>query len=274
MTPEQIAAIAQSKPSFGADVRAPSAGAFGVCGTPLEAWQRSAALSAVASVSLAELIPQSARLIVIAPHPDDEVLACGGLLAALAERGTAVTLVSVTDGEGSHPDSRLWPPHRLRSVRRQESRSAMTLLGFAPDQLGWQYLGLPDGSVAAHAAALELCLASLVRPGDCLLTTWRGDGHCDHEAVGEIAAASAQRASARLIEAPVWAWHWAAPEDSRLPWARARKWMLDDQQLARKRLAVAAHVSQLQDDSSTRAGPVLDKATLARLLQPYELFFT
>lgn len=274
MTPEQIAAIAQSKLSAGVNVRAAAAGAFGVRGTPLEAWQRSRALAAVPSVSLAELIPQPARVIVIAPHPDDEVLACGGLLAALAERGTAVTLVSVTDGEGSHPDSPLWPPEILGSMRRQESRSAMQLLGFPLDQLDWQYLGLPDGSVAAHATALESCLRSLVRPGDCLLTTWRGDGHCDHEAVGEVAAACAQHAGAQLIEAPVWAWHWAAPEDPRLPWARACKWMLDEQQLARKRLAVAAHVSQWQSDPTTQAGAVLDKATLARLLQPYELFFT
>lgn len=245
--------------------------AFGMRGTPLSAWQTSQALAAVAQITLHELVPDSARVIVVAPHPDDENLGCGGLLAGLAERGSTVRIIAVTDGEGSHPHSALWPQDRLRATRRQESQVAMERLGFAPAQVEWHHLSLPDGQVAAHAHALHTHLMAILQPGDCLLTTWRQDGHCDHEAVGSVAAHCAAAAKAQLIEVPVWAWHWATPEDPRIPWHRARKLPLTERQQACKAQSVRAHASQLRPDPSTSAGPVLAEGTLARLLQPFEL---
>lgn len=188
-----------------------NAGAFGIAGTPLHAWQASQALAAVPPISLAELIPSQSGVIVVAPHPDDENLGCGGLLAGLAERNHKLTVVAVTDGEGSHPQSPLWSADRLRATRRQESLNAMARLGFADAQVDWQHLALPDGQVAAHLDRLRRYLEALLRPGDRVLSTWRRDGHCDHEAVGAATAECARRAQAQLIEVPVWAWHWAAP---------------------------------------------------------------
>ncbi len=254
----------------------PAAQPFGVPGTSLHAWQHSRALAQVKPIGLNELLPSSGRVIVLAPHPDDEVLACGGLLAALASAPVPlneITIVAITDGEGSHPGSTRWPQDRLGTVRRQESRDAMHSLGYQPERLPWHYLGLPDGDVRRHVKTLITKLNAIVRPGDCLVTTWRGDGHGDHEAAGEAAAACALKMAARLVEIPVWAWHWATPEDERIPWARARKLVLDEHQLAAKRRAIAAHVSQLQRDPSTLAGPVLTEVTVARLTQPYELMF-
>ena len=71
----------------------------------------------------------------------------------------------------------------------------------------------------------------------------------------------------RLIEVPVWAWHWARPDDARIPWARAHKYLLDPQVLAQKRQAIAAHVSQVSPPA------VLSRETLERLMQPFELVF-
>lgn len=254
----------------------PSTQPFGVPGTPLRAWQKSRSLTRLSTITVAELLPISGRVVVLAPHPDDEVLACGGLLAALAHLPRPlieVTIIAVTDGEGSHPGSALWPQHLLGPQRRLESRNAMHSLGYQADRLHWHYLGLPDGEVGRHVEALSKRLNTIVRTGDCLVTTWRGDGHGDHEATGAAAAACAREVGARLIELPVWAWHWAAPEDERIPWARARKLVLDEDHLAAKRRAIAAHVSQLHSDPSTLAGPILSEATLARLMQPYELLF-
>lgn len=247
---------------------------FGVVGTPLPEWQASQALQRVPEVSIEELIPQGARLVVVAPHPDDEVLACGGLLAAMANRVESVQLVSVTDGDASHPGSQLWPVPRLRAQRRVESECALARLGFDLSRLVWHRLAMPDAQVAAHEAALVDRLSAQLQPGDYILATWRHDGHGDHEAVGRAAAQAARAKGAILLEVPVWAWHWAHPEDPRLPWGRARKLMLDDQQLERKRQAIRAHASQLHDDPSTGAPPVLDRTTLERLLQPFELVFT
>ncbi len=246
---------------------------FGVSGTPLSAWQTSMALRSVQPIALDELIPMGARLIVLAPHPDDEVLACGGLLSAMARRQEDVQLISVTDGEGSHPGSAHWPQPTLRSERRRESERAVACLGLAVSRLHWRRLALTDGQVAEAAASLMALLRAHLRPGDVLMSTWRHDGHCDHEAVGRCAAEAASQTGATLLEMPVWAWHWAEPDDPRIPWARARKLLLSDDQLRRKRQAINAHVSQLQTDPSTGAPPVLGTATLQRLLQPFELVF-
>ncbi len=246
---------------------------FGVGGTPLSAWQTSKALLSVQPITLDELVPKGGRLIVLAPHPDDEVLACGGLLSAMASREEDVRLISVTDGEGSHPGSALWPQSVLRAVRRKESERAVTRLGLDVSRLAWQRLAMADGQVAEQAESLIALLSESLDSTDILLSTWRHDGHCDHEAVGHCAAQAAAKTGATLLEIPVWAWHWAKPNDPRIPWARARKLALSEDQLARKSQAIEAHVSQLQADRSTGAPAVLTPATLERLLQPFEWVF-
>lgn len=242
-------------------------------GTSLAQWQASSQLAVVPSISPHLLLPDGNRLVVVAPHPDDEVLMCGGWLAAMSGHEDRLLLVSVTDGDASHRGSFLWPASRLRAVRPRESRQALACLGLDTERLQWLRLGLADSQVADSEARLAATLCDLLRPGDRVLTTWRHDGHCDHEAVGRACARAASQCAARLLEVPVWAWHWAAPNDARLPWLRARKMPVDPARLARKREAIAAHVSQLHPDPSTQAPPILSPAALERLLQPFELIF-
>lgn len=242
-------------------------------GTPLQAWKASRHLAAVPPISLDELVPAGQRVVVVAPHPDDEVIACGGLLAALAERDQPLLLISVTDGEGSHPGSLDWPPQRLREVRYEESEAALRALGLAPERLAWQRLHAPDSLLGHDEAGLAASLRALLRPADLVFTTWRLDGHCDHEAVARACLAAAAEAGAQVREVPVWAWHWATPEDDRLPWERARRLALTPEWLARKQAALEAHQSQLHPDPTTGAAPVLSAQALHRWLQPYEVVF-
>lgn len=237
----------------------------GTAGTPASAWRASLQLDRLPRISHRELLPSGRRLVVVAPHPDDEVLACGGLLASLAGDSEGL-LISVTDGEGSHPDSPHWTPQRLRATRLEESRQALAELGLGRPAWQWQRLHLPDSGV--HADTLAEMLADWIRPDDRLISTWRGDGHRDHEAAGLACAQLASRCGARHIEAPIWAWHWAVPGDPSLPWARAHRLDLDDAALQRKRRAVHAHASQLEGPR-----PILDARLLETLLQPFEVYF-
>ena len=116
-------------------------------GTPDAAWQAWPGLATLPLVTARELVPGGARAVIVAPHPDDEILACGGLLQLLAQQGSEVLLVAVTDGGASHPGSALWPKERLCRVRPEESRQAASTLGVAPS---WLRLRLPDGGLAAH----------------------------------------------------------------------------------------------------------------------------
>ncbi|RYF78229.1 MAG: PIG-L family deacetylase, partial [Comamonadaceae bacterium] len=189
--------------------------------TPESDWLSSDALRDVPAITVQQLLPIHARAVVVAPHPDDEVLAVGGLMALLARTGQRLSVVAVTDGTASHPGSALWPADRLAQVRPREQADALAKLGW--EGLAIRRLGLPDGGLQARQAELADMLASLIRPDDVLITPWRLDGHPDHEAVGDACAAAAERSGARLVEVPVWGWHWARPNDPRWPWHRARK---------------------------------------------------
>ena len=236
-----------------------------------EQWQHSAHLARAPWITPQQLCPPGRRLVVVAPHPDDEILACGGLLASLRGREADLLLISVTDGEASHPGSQHWTEYRLRRQRPQESRNALHKLGLDVQTLNWQRLSLKDTAVARDEAFLVNHLSQLLRADDQLLCTWRGDGHCDHEAVGRACAQAAQAKSVALLEVPVWAWYWAEPEDTRLPWERAYKVQLDADALQRKQQAITAHVSQLETDGERP--PVLPAETLECLMQPFELVF-
>lgn len=242
-------------------------------GTPLIAWQSSRKLAGVPSIDLVELVPDGSRLVVVAPHPDDEIIACGGLLAAMADHPLPLLLISVTDGEGSHPGSTQWPPERLRQAREQESAAALKAIGLVEGRYTWKRLHRPDSQVASDEAGLVVALETLLEPGDRVFTTWAHDGHCDHEAVARACLQAAAKVGAQVIEIPVWAWHWATPEDDRLPWHRAHRLPLIEDWLARKRSAIHAHESQLQPDPTTGAEPVLSDQALQRWLQPFEVVF-
>src|ERR1700744_5936492 len=67
--------------------------------------------------------------VIVAPHPDDESLGCGALIAAACAEGRPVRLVVLSDGVGSHPNSVRYPPSRLRALREVEVRKAASVLG-------------------------------------------------------------------------------------------------------------------------------------------------
>jgi LmbE family N-acetylglucosaminyl deacetylase len=115
-------------------------------------------------------------------------------------------------------------------------------------------LGFPDGGVAARTATLTTALAGLLMASDVVVSPWRFDGHPDHEATGYATALAARGRGARHLEAPVWAWHWAAPGDPRVPWPRARVLYLGPILAQRKRTAIGCFTSQLEPDPSTGPG--------------------
>ncbi|WP_167160825.1 PIG-L family deacetylase [Streptomyces sp. MBT27] len=189
-------------------------------------------------------LPRSGRVVVVAAHPDDEVLGFGGSLALLAESAVEVTLVILTDGEGSHPHSRRVTPEELVHIRAQETRAALTELGIAHARVArW---GIPDTQVAAHEDQIVTRLLPLVTGADLVVAPWTGDLHGDHEAAGRAALAAARDAAVPCWLYPVWMWHWAQPEDPGVPWHSASRIELPGRARSRKRAAIARYVSQIR----------------------------
>lgn len=242
-------------------------------GTSLQQWQGSRRLAELPSIDILDLVPLGSRAVIVAPHPDDEVLGCGGIMQLLAAAGRPLQLISVTDGSASHPGSQRWTVERLSVVRPQESAEALRRLGLPMHSLKWLRGGFTDTQVAAQETELSEFIAGYLHASDVVFTTWREDGHSDHEAVGRASVEAARRVGATCHELPVWTWHWATPEDASVPWERARKILLSPTHIARKRHAAHAFASQLEGDRDVGLGPVLAPYVLDRLLQPFEVVF-
>lgn len=239
-------------------------------GTPEWAWRPWLATLSEALLKREVLTLPAARLVVVSPHPDDEVLGCGGLLALHAATGQDCLVVAVTDGEASHRPLPVPGSVALAALRRAESTAGLQhLIAGAADVLR---LGMPDSDVARHEQYLVQRLAHTLRHGDTVAVPWRLDGHPDHEACGRAAAKACARAGCRLLEMPIWMWHWSTPGDTRVPWHRLVALPLPTAVQAKKVLALRAHASQVL---SRGAGvpPVLDDAMLARSQRPHEYYF-
>lgn len=238
-------------------------------GTPESEWLPSQALRDLPAIGLGELLPLDSRLVIVAPHPDDEVLACGGLLAMHADRGGRASVIGVTDGEASHSADLSRSPELLAIARRAESTRGLQKLIAAPHV---SRIGIPDGKVIQHVDRLLGVLLLLLEPSDTVVVTWRFDGHPDHEAAGDAAARACECVGSRLLEAPVWMWDWASPYDVRIPWHRMVRLALPVAVQARKNQALAMHQTQLQDRAGDE-GPVLSSHIVSRASRDFEVFF-
>lgn len=211
-------------------------------------------------------------MIVVAPHPDDEVLGAGGTLAQWTRAGVATTVVAVTDGERSHPGSPTWSTGAMARQRRVESEAAWARLGLNFHRV--VRLDIADGDVAGSESELTSALSRLATSDSLLLATWLGDGHPDHEAVGRATCRAAEVAGCEYAFYPIWMWHWASPADPRVPWQHARSVVLETEFATAKRLAAGEFVSQTQPLSRHREDqPVLPQYALHRLLREFEVFF-
>ncbi len=221
-------------------------------------------------LSVADWLPASARLVIVAPHPDDEILACGGLIATHVAQGGRVLVVAVTDGEASHHESPSLNREDLAYVRRNERRQGLRLLGLAQPEV--TSLALADGHVQQQGSLLLARLMALLKPGDVVVSTWEHDGHPDHDMTGQMARRASAAIGCAYLAAPVWMWHWACPGDERVPWLRLRGLPLSAGDGSHKQAALAAHRSQLCPRSADQ-GAVLDPAIVQRAAWRTEYFF-
>lgn len=204
-------------------------------------------------------------VVVVAAHPDDEVLGAGGTLAILAAAGVRVRLVAVTDGEGSHPGA---DPAAIAATRIAETASALGLLGASGIEV--VRLRFPDTGLAAREKDLVKALGEQCEGFGMCLAPWEADAHADHEAAGRAARRAGRRAGMTVLTYPIWMWHWAKPDDRRVPWDRACQVRLPPWIAARKRDAIDAFTSQLTDRGPD-TGPILPAGIVAHFTREEEV---
>jgi LmbE family N-acetylglucosaminyl deacetylase len=234
-------------------------------GTSEELWM---SWNRVATMPTLSVVGCSASLIV-APHPDDEVLGVGGTLVELQSIGAEISVLALTDGEASHPRATIATDIGVRRARESE-RAMQELIGGCPIDR----LRLPDGNLAAHEDAIQQAVEDRLSSGMWCFAPLRDDGHPDHEAAGRATARACLGRGGRLFEYPIWMWHWSGPGDPRPPWDRARRVPLPVDVRRRKARAIEAFRSQIAPISSDPGGEaILPPAVRRRFLRSFEVVF-
>ena len=213
-----------------------------------------------ALLSRADWAPPLVPTLVLAPHPDDETLGVGGLVAKLCREGVPVTIVAITDGEGAYPDT----PH-LGEIRILEQTEALRRLGVPECRI--RRLHLPDRDVSRYEKELVDLLLPLVTGDMHLVAPWQRDFHPDHEAAGRAAARAAQLKDLTITYYLFWTWHRGEP--SMLDGLGITKLALSDSELRSKLHALQAHVSQFERADGQ---PILSPELLAPAHRAFEVY--
>lgn len=150
------------------------------------------------------------RLLVIAPHPDDDVLGCGGTIALATERGADVHVLVIFDGAAGDPNGKFDAADYVQR-RQREARAAGKHLGVTR----YTFWDMPEGHLAQEQdlQAGAARLAALVedwRP-DAIFAPWIGDGHRDHQSV---ARAVQRMLREHAVRTPVWGFEVWSPLDA------------------------------------------------------------
>jgi LmbE family N-acetylglucosaminyl deacetylase len=221
------------------------------------------------------------RVVVVAPHPDDETLGCGGAIALMCAKGYDVKVLVISDGTGSHPNSQQYPASALRSLRAQETTAALDILGIE-DRSRITFLNLPDGAVPsitspAFQIAKLRCQRYLTQTlPDTIFMPWRADPHADHRATWQLiqAAILSLGISPQSIEYPIWDWDLQQQRTSP-DLDRISGWRLDvSQVLTLKKQAIATYKSQLGDlIADDPNGFSLTPELLTNFTLPWEVYF-
>jgi len=199
-------------------------------------------------------------MLVIAPHPDDETLATGGLLYAQRENGIPVTIVAVTDGENAYPGYA-----GLGDLRISEQTRAAARLGIGSEDL--LRLQITDSGVSGEQSSIVERLLPLITSETHILAPWPYDFHPDHEACGVAARELAAQTGARLTFYFFWTWHRGTP--ALLEGLDLHAFPLNAVQQTAKAEALALHASQLHHPLGD---PILHDIHLWPASLPFEVY--
>ncbi|WP_323989575.1 PIG-L deacetylase family protein [Nguyenibacter sp. L1] len=209
----------------------------------------------------------------LAPHPDDESLGCGGAIAAASRAGRSVLVVTLTDGRSSHPGSRLFPADRLIALRRDELAEAVRRLTRGSGRTAT--LGFPDQGAPATSAGQAQAAARLLSFIDrcdisAIWASWEKDPHPDHRCAAAVACAAARaRRGLTVWQYPIWGRFIEAALERGATLRVFDTVPFQEEKAA----AIAAHRSQMTNlIPDAPGGFVMDERTRRHFLDSPELF--
>jgi LmbE family N-acetylglucosaminyl deacetylase len=127
-------------------------------------------------------LPVGERVMVLAPHPDDETLGMGGSLRILSDLGKKIKVVVLTRGEKAEPD--VTKQKRHAETRQKEALKAFKALGLSD----YEFLGFPDREIFSNMDAVAKAMKTIVSDfnPDVLYSPSILEIHPDHRAAAEL----------------------------------------------------------------------------------------
>ena len=208
------------------------------------------------------------KTVIIAPHPDDEVIGCAGLIQALVERGTPPHVIILTGGEGSHRGCCNTSAEDIIAARHQLTLDAAATLGLSLSHI--HCLHYPDGGVALEhpeTERLQTLLSELVPQS--VFVPHRGEGWSDHLQAAEIAKHLLKGQDVSIYEYCVWMWYYNV---WRLDYRNARVLRMSRVRHQRKLQAIDEYVTPLAPCGKPWSG-VLPAPFLKAAKWEKELYF-
>lgn len=185
----------------------------------LARWRRESAgdFDRLPTASVTRRVESARSVVVLSPHPDDELIGCGATLLSLVERGAAVHIVQLTDGSASQALAGE-PECIRRTARLGEAQRVADRMGAA----SFRFLGAANNRLNCSPEFVER-LTGIVTDAqpDVIFVPFVNDRHRDHVAANHLLAAVLDSASMRraplVLSYEVWSLvpeHWVVATDS------------------------------------------------------------
>lgn len=214
-----------------------------------------------------EFAPVSPMLI-LAPHPDDEIIGCGGLIARMVKEEHALHVVVLSGGGASHKECCRVGENELVAERRKLTIRAAEVVGLAKENI--HFLDFTDGKISEKDAENMKRLQAIftqLKP-ERILVPHHGEGWPDHLAARRIGLQLASGVT-EVYEYCVWFWYY---RQGTLDWRNAQILKMTGEEHSQKLAATDAYTKPLASCGKPWSG-VLPRLLLLANRWNNELYF-
>lgn len=215
---------------------------------------------------VSDLPAQTGRVLIVAPHPDDEVLGCGGLIKRLCDKGNAPHVLILTRGEGSHRGCCDVSAEELAAARHGLTLKAAEVLGLPKENI--HCLDYQDGGVPGQESGGKLKkIIEMLEPEVVMVPHW-GEGWPDHVNATKLVKTIVP-ADTQVYEYCVWMWYYNVWN---LDWRNACRLRMNKDEHSAKMCAADAYVRSAAPCGKPWSG-VLPAPFLEAVTKNSELYF-
>lgn len=217
-------------------------------------------------------LPVYNKILIIAPHPDDEILGCGGLIIRQMQNNKKVSVIILSGGEASHAGCCNIDADKLKKERRTLSLKAAEITKLPHENI--HFLNFVDGNINKTDREVENLQKTIsqINP-DAVFVTNPYEKWSDHILSGEFIKELLFDKNIALFEYCVWFWFYMPLRKIfNINWKKAQAIKLSDQEMKLKNLGIDCYINPKAECSKPYSG-VLPKTFIQSNRWNKELYF-